>query len=338
MGDYIWEIMAASAYLFGMPMLVWLFCKAYKKVFITRRAQKLRPQDMDQLPQPLGKKLKRHLGFTVKMDDRTWGKMPLNNKRMFWVLWVLGLVVTVLGGVFSNLSVIFLGLMMFFLPLIYSIATSRKMLAQRDAIFNRIFETVNFKMHYGAKKAENPASLIKISEWEDMLQPKEIRISIPLSFDQAAAPEFMRHFNQNLSRFSTDAEERSWVAKTADGKAPGWDFGGSLLTVRTVPPLPTMAKFDAHYLHNERCAWSFFPLGLGIENGVEMIHPETGATENVIGIDVSGEQGKLGKKKGFPVSGTIMVSPMALVGGGTGGGKSLAVNTIVPVVKKDRES
>ena len=67
-------------------------------------------------------------------------------------------------------------------------------------------------------------------------------------------------------------------------------------------------------------------------------NPETGEIENVLGFDLSGEQGKVAKKAGYKMSPKITTSPMVFIGGGTGGGKSLTTDTIVSVFGKSSEN
>lgn len=325
-----------AVYLIGMPILIGLFSALHKYLFITRRARRMAPRDQQNLPQPLSKKISRRVGFTLKHDTRPlFGKFAINYKWTFVLLWLAGLAITVIGALIDNWQVLIAGFVWFFIAFGFCQSTAKKILAQRDKLMDRIFKTVDFKMAYGKEGEERQHQLVQVVEWKDFLSPEKIKIEIPLKFNADSQEEFMRHFNQHLSKMSSEAEEKAWVpADDLEKGIPGWDYGASMLTVRTVPPLPLRADWHEGYILNDNCAWSFFPLGIGVEDGVEMPSPENPEeTLNVIGIDVSGEQQKLAKKKGFYTSSKIVVSPQALVGGGTGGGKSLSVDTLIPVVK-----
>lgn len=339
LGDYVLELTAAGLYLLGLPLLIYGICALHKYLLITRRERKMkRNADRKKLPSPLWPKFTRSLGFTMKKDTRPVWKLPVSHRLFYWIFYLAGLILTVVGVFIENWELAGIGCGVYFIGIMFSLNTASKVLKQRDKILDRIFKTVDFKFHYDAEGKENPSSVVKVLEWRNYVEPEMIEMEIPLSFDSMSQDEFMKHFNQHLSKMSTEAEERSWVpAVDPDKKLLGWDYGASKLTVRTVPPLPTMAPWHEGYVLNERCAWSFFPLGLGIENGVEMPNPENPEEmQSVIGVDVSGEQAKLGKKMGFPVSSNLVTSPQLLIGGGTGGGKSLSVDTLIPVVKRDR--
>lgn len=336
--DYILEIVIACVYLMGLPLFVYGITALHKNLLITRRERKLRRDaDRKNLPKPLWPKFKKSMSFTMKKDTRPVGKLSISHKLMFWALYTIGFIVSVAGAFASSWTTILIGISLFFVCIMFSLSTGGKLLKQRDKILERIFKTVDFKFMYGKEAAENPSSVINVVEWRNYIEPEKIEMEIPLSFNDDSRNEFMRHFNQHLSRMSTEAEERTWVPADDHEKGiSGWDYGGSKLTVRTVPPLPTKAMFHEDYILNDRCAWSFFPLGLGVEDGVAMKNPENPEEEqNVIGIDVSGEQGKLGSKMGFYVSGKVGTSPQILIGGGTGGGKALSVDTLVPVLVPD---
>lgn len=337
MEEFYFEIAMAAVYLIGMPILVSCFYALHKYMFITRRAQRMRPIDAKTLPKPLSKQASQRLNFTLKQDTRPlFGKFSITYKWTFVLLWVLGLVITVAGAFIGIWQVTVAGLVWFFVAYGFSQSSAKKILTQREKLMDRIFKTVDFKMSYGKEGEERRNEVVNIVQWKDFLSPEKIKIEIPLRFNADAQEEFMRHFNQHLSKMSSEAEERAWVpADDMEKNTPGWDYGASTLTVRTVPPLPTRADWHEGYVLNDNCAWSFFPLGIGVEDGVQMPNPENPEEMmNIIGVDVSGEQQKLAKKKGFYTSSKVTTSPQMLVGGGTGGGKSLSINTLVPVLKK----
>lgn len=272
-------------------------------------------------------------------DERPLSKIGISHRLFFWLTYTAGFITSVAGAFFGSWQTILIGMSVFFICIMFSMSTGGKLLRRREKIIDRIFKTVDFKFGYGGEAGESPTSMVKVTEWRNYIEPDKIELEIPLSFNQDFQNEFMRHFNQNLSKTSTEAEERTWVpADDHEKGTSGWDYGGSTLSLRTVPPLPLKAMFHEDYVLNERCAWSFFPLGLGVEDGVEMQSVDKeGEVVNVIGIDVSGEQGKLGAKMGFYVSPRITTSPQMLIGGGTGGGKALEVSTKIPVLVRSTE-
>ena len=96
--------------------------------------------------------------------------------------------------------------------------------------------------------------------------------------------------------------------------------------------------WDEHYIINENIAWSFFPLGLGVEGGVLLENPETGEMEHVLGLDLNGNQVKLAKKKGLTIGNELVRSPQTLVGGQTGGGKALSLDTEILILQDGNEN
>lgn len=337
--DYYFEIGMISIYLLVLPFIIFAFSMLHKYLLITRRAQKMRREaDRKNLPKPLWPKVTRALGFSIKSDTRPFLKLPLTNKQAFYLMYLTGLVLTGIGAFIGSAGMILSGMGVFFVAVFFSLGTSGRLLKQRDKIIERIFRTVNSKMFYEREVSENPSRVITVKSWRNFVEPDMLQIEIPPTFSQEMVDGFMRQFNQNLSKTSTESEERAWVPDDdlENGK-PGWDFPAGVLTLRTVPPLPTMAPWHEKYVEDERIAWSFFPLGIAVEDGVLLKDKETGEEQNIVGIDVSGKQISLGKKLGVPVSSKIMPSPQALIAGGTGGGKSLAINTMVPVLKNPEE-
>lgn len=339
MEEYTFEIIMGLLYLVGMPIIFGLLMSLHKvltRKFIMRKAKS--PHEMrlmeKELPIPLSKKISRRVGFTMKQDTRPLSKgIGISHKAMFFAIWGLGLLTVIAGAYMYSWQIILLGFTVFFLSVGFSNSTAKKVLDKRDKTERRIYETVNVKMAYGAEGDSNPKSKVRITKWENFIEPRGIECEIPVSFSPDQQQEFMRHFNNQLSFISED--ERSWVPdNNPTEKKKGWDYGEQLLTLRTVPPLPGIAMFHEDYILGDRIAWSFFPLGVAVSDGVEVPNPENPEEmQNVVGIDLSGAQKKLGKKEGFYVSEKLERAPQVFIGGGTGGGKSLAVDTWVPVVK-----
>lgn len=316
-----------------MPALVGLFSALHKYLLITRRARRLRKErDIKKLPKPLWPKLTRSVSFTLKQDTRS-SKIGIKNKTLLILLYLAGLITTVFGALSDNWTTLSIGFSLFFVALIFTTSTSTKILKKRDKLEGKIYSVVNFKMTYTEDEKEEAGGekeLVKVTEWENFLSPRRIEINIPIKFSPEMQEEFARHFNVHLQQISADAEVRTWVAD----KENGWNYADAVVTMVTVPPLPKKAMWHKGYLNPDYVAWSFFPLGISTEEGVLMPNPENPEEmQSVVGIDISGSQDDM-KAKGVFVSEKIKRSPQMLIAGSTGGGKSLAINTLVPVVKK----
>lgn len=339
MEEFTFEIIMGLLYLVGMPIIFGLFMSLHKTItrrFKLRNARSIHERKIleKDLPPPLSKKMSRRVGFTMKQDTRPLSKsISMSHRAMFFAIWALGLITVIAGAYMANWQVIVLGFLIFFVAVGFSSSTAKKVLDKRDKIERRVYETVNVKMAYGAEGEADPKSKVRITKWENFIEPRGIECEIPVSFSPDQQQEFMRHFNNQLSFISED--ERSWVPDfNPTEKKKGWDYGEQLLTLRTVPPLPGIAMFHEDYILGDRIAWSFFPLGLAVSDGVEVPDPENPEEmQNVVGIDLSGAQKKLGKDKGFYVSDKLERAPQVFIGGGTGGGKSLKVSTLIPVVR-----
>lgn len=333
-------IVFASLYLIVMPIAFWGIGFAQKKLVVEKammKAQKNRSMK-NNIPEPVWGKWKEHISFTMK-DKSTVGLKKkdgsavfnMSNQKMFWLLYFGGLILTV-GLSFVNPLYAIAALFLFFAAMIFGAKAPKKLLAERKRLMVRMFEIAKLRLGQSAEYADNPGAVIRILEWSDPITPTRVEFDVPTTFAAEGEEGFLKQFNQI---FGT---ETSWVAlyerneENPDKSINGWDYDKGIVTIRAVPPLPTMAKWEAHYVVNENIAWSYFPIALGVENGVLLTNPETGEDENVLGFDLSGLQVDLAKEKGLKIGGEITTSPMAFVGGGTGGGKSLSVDTPVSVV------
>jgi hypothetical protein len=208
---------------------------------------------------------------------------------------------------------------------IYGYKSADKLMKIREAVYTRMFSVARTKLGQNGEYEKNPQSVIRVTEWRDFIKPQKVEFDIPDSFGEEGAEGFMKQFNQLFGR------ETAWVPSDSE-ETPGWDFDKGVLTIGAVPPLPREAPWDEHYVLADGVAWSFFPIGLGVEHGLELPNPKTGEIENVLGFDLSGEQGGIAKKFGLNMSQSITTSPMALIAGGTGGGKALSVDTMIRVL------
>ena len=109
----------------------------------------------------------------------------------------------------------------------------------------------------------------------------------------------------------------------------GWDTTKGGVVIKLEEPLPSKAPWDAWYIEHPDIQWSFFPLGLSTRGGVPLVNPNTGVEERVVGISLDNEQRKYGDKKGLALGDEISSSPMSLIAGATGGGKSVGQNVIM---------
>lgn len=342
-------LVVAIIYVFVLPIIFRLFAVVHKKLVIERQQIKAQQrgdrQKLKNLPRPLWPKWKEHIGFTLRdkrnfaygKDKETGEPKTLNitRKAAFFWLGAFGFIVSMIGALLTsafltNWWVILIGMTIFFNTMHFAIASAKPILKERKRLLDRMFSVGNKSFHYPAENAENPQSVITVLEWDDYVTPSKVEFEVPDGFGQEGEEGFLRQFNQI---FGT---QRTWVpSHDPEQEEYGWDYDKGVVTLYAVPPLPTMAPWHERYVLSPEIAWSFFPIALGVEHGVELTNPESGEIENVLGFDLSGVQSDVAKKTGTKVSSKIVVSPMALVAGGTGGGKSLSSDTMVYVVDKD---
>lgn len=319
------------------PILVRLVCVAHTEVFIKRRQMntpKARQASL-KLPEPIWPKVKQHISFSMK-DVRpvAFGKKQPNpegisHKKVIKLIWLAGFIVSGVIAYFGEWKFFAIGFAIFCSAIIFSFVTAGPILRKRKEMMTKLFQIAQSTLGVSAEHANNPGAVIQITEWRDILSPQKIVFQIPTTFSESGAEGFFRQFNQVFGQEST------WVPfNDMESGKPGWNFADGVLTIKEVPPLPTSAPFSAHYVLDPGIAWSFFPIALGVENGVELMNPNTGKMENVLGFDLSGEQPGLSRKLGNTCSPQITTSPMVFIGGGTGGGKALAVDTKVLVKRK----
>lgn len=252
--------------------------------------------------------------------------LPFTRRFFYWALRGFGLLIAIIGGISGNFGITFVSAVVYFGGIVYGYKSADKLMKVREAVVARMFSVARTKLGQSAEYESNPQAVIRILEWRDFIKPQKVEIDIPDSFGEEGTEGFLKQFNQLFGR------ETAWVPvdnqETGDS---GWDFDKGVLTMGAVPPLPRSAPWDEHYVLADGVAWSFFPIGLGVENGLELVNPKTGETENVLGFDLSGEQAKVAKKFGIKMSQSITTSPMALIAGSTGGGKAFANEMLIKV-------
>jgi hypothetical protein len=330
-------------YVILLPIIFRLIAVAQKKLIVDRKIMKAGKDRnaLKNIPKPIWPIWKERIFFTLK-DKRILQKKAkkdqeskepktsgLSRQKLFFILYLAGLVIAAISG-FVYPLLFLLSVVLFFSAIIFAINSSKKLLEMRAGIYQKMYEIARSKLNQSAEYAENPQAIIRIKDWADYIKPQKVEFDVPTTFSDSGEEEFLRQFNQVFGR------EQTWVADNdPEAGIIGWDYENGKVTIRAVPPLPRMAPWDEHYVLSDDIAWSFFPIGLGVENGVELTNPKTGEVENVLGFDLSGEQAKLGAKRGIQVASKIVTSPMVLVGGGTGGGKSLSSDTLVRVFEDE---
>lgn len=332
----------AVFYLIGMPVVFRLIALLHKKLITDKKIAKAgnNKNAIAQVPSPIWYTWKERLNFLFKEDKRVFtlkkGKAPKNgitNKKLFLIVWAVGLIVMIAASLTKIWALIAVSVLIFFIDVFVGMAVAKPVVEARKKVLTRMFDIARTKLGQSAEYASHPEKIIRVLEWEDQIKPRKVQFDVPDSFNgELGEDSFMKQYNQIFG------QETTWVPSSDPGTGrPGWDYEQGVVTIHAVPPLPKLAKWDEHYVINDAIAWSFFPIALGVENGVELTNPETGEKENVLGFDVAGEQAGLGKKMGVPVAPSIVTAPMVLVGGGTGGGKSIALDEKV-LVRRKREN
>lgn len=330
-------ILAVVGYALVLPILLRLTCVAHSQVFIKRKIAKLPKtrQAQANLPKPLWPKIKERVRFAMK-DVRPFGlnkKKPKESgmpiKTAVKIVWLLGFIATVAAVFMKIWPLLGLAPIFFLASMTMCLVTASPVLKEREKMYRKMFEIGRANLGLSSDYAEQPQAVIQVLEWRSILAPSKVKFEVPTTFNADSEENFQRQFNQV---FGT---ETTWVPfNDPEAGTPGWNYADGFVTLKETPPLPGMAPWNERYVLDPAIAWSFFPIGLGVENGVEMTNPETGELENVLGFDVSGIQVDLAKKMGIKIGGEITTSPMVLAAGGTGGGKALNVDTMIYVARK----
>lgn len=339
-------IILALVYIVGMPIIFRLIALLHKKMVTERAMRKMgnTKAAMANMPTPIWNTWKERISFTMK-DKRTieLGKKKakegepgasMQNRQLFFLIWTAGLAIVIIGAFIGKYQIYLPGYLIFFFATGFGIHASKDLLEARKRMYTRMFEIGQQNLGISSENAKNPQAEVQVLDWSDPITPTKVQFNVPTTFSQSGEEGFMKQFNQVFGN------ETAWVPdddpEQEKGMQLGWNYDKGYVRIRAVPPLPQMAPWDEHYILDPGIAWSFFPIALGVENGVEMPNPKSGEIENVLGFDVSGLQGDIGKKAGYKIGNEITTSPMTFVGGGTGGGKSLSVDTLVKILEKQR--
>lgn len=314
-------------YLLSLPLIVTLTPFIFKQILNRiRRSSRQRTQVRnEEIKESYLRKAKPALKFVLKLDQRQTFK--IKNKFIIIGLYLLGIALSVISAV---INIPLLLLFAIILPFV-CVASARIMFSPikkgRESVLDKIYSLKRDRMGLVNKgrDAGSMDSEFEVLEWDkDYISPLRIKLFLPTSFDPIGEEAFMAQFNVPLSKGSA-----KWAADRTDPEDAGWNYNAGHVTIMRMPPLPSRAAWNEHYLLNDKIAWSFFPIALGVENGVKLHNDETGDDEFVLGFDVSGAQTKI---KGVQVGAEVAQAPMVLIAGGTGGGKSLSVGTLIPTV------
>lgn len=340
-------LIALIVYVVVFPILTWGLALFHRKVIVRKAEEKIARKRLSKAPpQPIGPKWwkcfkftlgdRRQLIFAVGKKKEAEAKGPgIQRRWVWWILWFAGLGVAAVsfGGDFQWIA---WSLLAYIFAFNFAVTSPKKVVKHQSYVISKIYEIAQPKL--GLPIQDPPESHVTIKGWRDYTKPIGVEIDVPTNFSDSGEEGFLKQFNQVFGR------ETAWVADSAppskdeDGNdipaKLGWDYENGKVNLRSVPPLPKSAPWSAHYVLSPSIAWSFFPIALGVENGTTVTHPETGEKEHVLGFDLSGQQGKVAAAAGEIMSTRIAKSPMVLVGGGTGGGKSIQVNTNVAVIRK----
>lgn len=329
-------LIAFIAYVILFPLMIFIIARLHRLFFITlkvRRARKKKQKiDYSELPKPLGPRMGKRVRFAIK-DKRGFALRPkkptkIQTRWIFFALYLAGLGFAITAVMRGSFTLVLCSLGFGLIALGFALQSADKAIKKRNDITERIATMAGSHFKIKMKPEDPPTKIVKIDNWAEYTRPTNVRVFAGRAFEPNAQKSFMEEFNRTYGRI------RSWVA---DPDAPetdgtGWDHEAGIVYLKSKPPLPTNVGWHEDYVLNEGIAWSFFPLAIGLEDGVEMPNPETGETVNVLGFDVAGEQKSVGQKAGLKVSSKVSMTPQAFIGGSTGGGKAHPVDTEVVVL------
>jgi len=340
---------ALILYVIGFPILTWVLALIHKRVFVKRAEEKIIRKRIQgkKAPDPVGPKWWKRFRFTLgdkrqfifavgkKKQEKAAGP-GLQRRWIWWILWFAGLAAAAVTFT-GDFRWIFWSLLVYFFAFNFAVKSANKIVKHQEKVISKIYEIAQPKL--GLPLQDPATAHVRVQSWRDYLKPDKVEIDVPTNFSESGEESFLKQFNQVFGRESAWVPDNQPPKKDDKGNdipgQPGWDYDEGRVTLRSVPPLPVRAKWEAHYVLSPAIAWSFFPIALGVENGTTLTHPETGVKENVLGFDLSGQQGKAAKAAGEEMSTRIAKSPMVFIGGGTGGGKAVSVDELVSVIRSN---
>lgn len=333
-------VFSALAYAIGMPILFSLIGFLQKKLVTDRAIKRARKRggriDEKEIPSPKMPVWKHHLSFTFK-DKRKFSKVSLKRNMLFWLLWLGGLLFAIIATLTPfTLQLLLLAFSIFFSAIIYGVKQCAALLAAREIVLQKMGMIASAKLGHDKTATTNPSAICKVLEWQDEIVPIKVVFNLLPSFPDSGEQAFVQQFNEifgpqddgdALAYVIDDSREKK-DKKGNTIKLPGWCRSEERVYLKSVPPLPGRAMWQSHYIEHPAVAWSFFPIGLGVENGLALPN-ENGEIEHVLGYDVSGEQGDFAKEHGVELGAEVAASPQTLIGGATGGGKSVVQRNII---------
>lgn len=271
-------------------------------------------------------KILKRLKFTIR-DPRN---KPIPFRIVFIAIYLIGLGVAMYGGFNEETSSLILSIVIAYLAAVFSIASANRLVLERELVMSRMLELKGKKMRFVSKDTvPNLASEIRVKEWsEDLTFPTKMYLYMPTDFDINEIKNFLQSFNLVFG------EQGQWISDATDKKYGGFDFNAGVAALRVASPLPNKAMWHERYLDPKVIHWSYFPLALGSENGVPVYNEELDVTEQVLGFAVNSGQEKLSSKNETIIGNEITAAPQVLIAGGTGGGKALASDTKVKILKR----
>lgn len=307
----IQSILLILLYFISIPFSFWL------KDWIAYQIRKKRRNNTRQNKQPT-----EELTYKQKIKrEKKFGLKEASNKNIIRLIYVLTIII---GPIVAIKTLLWGAVLSFFIPYLFVGIVHNMIsdeLAARDKLISRMLDFKRSKMGL----IDNKSNIMNYTEEFIILEndkedgkPSKLRLFLPVNFDPLQANTFLSDFSTQFGRgrpFEIDYEDK---------EHPGWDTDKGIATISLQAPLPTMAKWDKHYLEDPIVQWSFIPLGLSSRGGLPIKNPETGEIEHVVGFDLDGTQKKYCDKNGIHIGPDIIASPMTLIAGVTGGGKSVA--------------
>lgn len=323
MNNIILPLIFAILSLVSVPLNINIF-NLIKTRIQNKKGKRTRVKEIkDEMKVPLKQKLKTSERFILK-------ESPLKSKALtikiaiFVIIFAISFANKVTGFLFALI-----------LPIFYywfCVKNSKQILEERNVMIENMLTFKKSRMGLNNSKSDvnNYQEEFEILQWDEaLIAPQKIRLYVPITFDELNKEMFMENWS---AAFGVGA---AWAIDVEDEEFPGWNTPKGYATIKQVEPLPQMAAWSEHYVINDKVAWSWFPLGIGVNNGILLENPQTGQMEHVIGIDVNGDQLKLAKKIGQIVGPEVVRSPQTLVCGATGGGKALCLEEMVSVIQED---
>ena len=319
------------AYFATPPLLMTLLrsLKTYIKNELFGRKQSKTAIAQASKKEGLNEKISKRVRFTLR-DPRN---KPVPFRLIFVLIYILGAIVAAIGGGLGNFTLLIVALVIAYADIVFAYTSANGIVTERDTVLRRMVELKSSKMRLANREKgviTRPSDEFTILQWsKDLIHPEKMHVYMPTDFDLLSVDSFLESWNLVFG------SEGQWIADKTDEHYGGFDFNAGVAAIRVSPKLPTRADWHTRYLNPEHIHWGFFPLAIGSENGVPIYNETIDATEHILGFSVNSGQNKLSAKNGVVLGSEIVAAPQVLIAGGTGGGKALASNTKVKVLKEN---